>query len=326
MSTHLQEIYEARDAIRDVVIETPLVYSHVLSDVKGYDVYLKLENLQVTGAFKIRGCYNKMRKLPTSVNGIIAASSGSHGIASALAARLRGLSATVVMPATSPEIKRKRVRGYGATLVIHGNTYDDAYDLAKDKANAEGKVFVPSFDDIDIIHGQGTIALEILDRCPQVDFMAVPVGGGGLYAGVLLAMKELRPDVPVWGVQSEGAPSMALSFSSGRIERLASISTLADAIAVKAPGKIPFEIIKQYGDGIATVPDSAILEAAGSLAMWAKIMAEPAAAAALAVDWPSILGRKPKAAVFVVSGGNMSVATLQKAIESVEEWPTSFKR
>jgi len=322
MKPYIDEIIEARNTIRKVIVETPLYLSQVLSDVMGFEVYLKLENLQVTGAFKIRGCYNKMTKLGRGIKGIIAASSGSHGIASALAASRLGIPATVVMPSSSPEIKRKRVKSYGASLVIHGETYDDAYTLAKEMAEAEDKAFVPSFDDIDIIIGQGTIALEIFDSLPGVDFIGCPVGGGGLYAGILLAVKALRPEVPVWGVQSEGAASGAVSFAAGRVEHLDRIDTIADAIAVKSPGKVPFEIIKQYGDGIAVTPDTRILEATGRLALWAKVLAEPAAAATLAVDWPAVTGRTPKKAVFIISGGNVSRAMLAKALESCEEWPS----
>jgi len=322
MKPQINQVIEARNTIRDVIVQTPLCLSQVLSDVMGFEVYLKLENLQATGAFKIRGCYNKMVKLGRGTKGIVAASSGSHGIASALAASRLGIPATVVMPSASPEIKRKRVRGYGASLVIHGETYDDAYALAKDMALAEDKVFVPSFDDIDIIIGQGTVALEILEALPDVDFIGCPVGGGGLYAGMLLVTKALRPDMPVWGVQSEGAASGALSFQSGHIEHLDHLTTIADAIAVKSPGKVPFEIIKQYGDGIATTPDTRILEAMGRLLLWAKVLAEPAAAATLAVDWPAVTGRTPRKAVFVISGGNVSRALLVRALDSCEEWPS----
>jgi threonine dehydratase len=322
MDAQLQAIYDAREAIKHIVLRTPLIKSHVLSDVLGYDVYLKLESLQVTGAFKIRGCYNKIRQLPSGTRGIIAASSGSHGIASALAARMLGIPATVVMPETSPIIKRKRVQGYGAELVIHGQTYDDAYDLAKDRAESTGCAFVPSFDDVSIIQGQGTIGLELLEDRPAVDLIVCPVGGGGLYAGVLLATKSLRPEVPVWGVQAEGAQTMAMSMKEGTVVRVPSISTIADAIAVKAPGRIPFEIIKKYGDGVATVDDEAILEATGRLCLWAKVMAEPAGAAGLAADWRDELGRTPKAAVFIVSGGNIATATLKRAMEACEEWPS----
>jgi threonine dehydratase len=322
MKPYIDQVREARNTISGVAIETPLCKSQVLTEVMGFEVYLKLENLQVTGAFKIRGCYNKMSRLDRRGKGIIAASSGSHGIASALAAKLLGIPATVVMPAASPEIKRKRVKGYGANLVIHGETYDDAYDLAKEMAAAEGKVFVPSFDDIDIIIGQGTIALEILDALPDADFIGCPVGGGGLYAGMLLAVKATRPDLPVWGVQAEGAASGASSMASGRIERLDRIGTIADAIAVKSPGRVPFEIIKEKGDGIAVTTDARILQATGQLALWAKVLAEPAGAAALAVDWPAVTGRTPRKAVFVVSGGNISRAALATALESCEEYPS----
>jgi len=321
LKSYLQQILGAQQTISPVALNTPLVLSHVLSDVFGFRVYLKLENLQVTGAFKIRGCFNKMANLPKRTSGIVAASSGSHGIASAFAAKLCGFEAKVVMPSTSPEVKRKRVKGYGASLIIHGTTYDDAYEVAKDMAAEEGKVFVPSFDDLDIVLGQATIALEIAQQLPDVDFVAAPIGGGGLYAGLLLAFAELKPELAVWGVQAEGAPSMAVSVNSGRIERLASISTVADAIAVKAPGKVPFEIIHRYSSGIATVSDDAIVEATGRLALWAKVMAEPAAAAALAVDWTSVLGHKPKEAVFVISGGNVSKEVLAKAMAEVSDWP-----
>ena len=322
MKPYIDQIRDARNTIREVIVQTPLYKSQVLSEVMGFEVYLKLENLQVTGAFKIRGCYNKMAKLGRGTAGIVAASSGSHGIASALAARLLGIPATVVMPSASPEVKRKRVKGYGAKLVIHGETYDDAYILAKQMAASEGKVFVPSFDDIDIIIGQGTIALEILSSLPDVDFIACPVGGGGLYAGMLLAAKALEPGLPVWGVQSEGAASCAASLASGRIEHLDRLTTIADAIAVKSPGQVPFDIIREHGDGIAVTTDDRILEATGRLALWAKVLAEPAGAAALAVDWPAETGRTPRKAVFVVSGGNISRAMLTRALESCEEHPS----
>ena len=316
MAEYLPLVRRAAEAIRPYVVRTPLVPSRTFSERFGFPTYLKLENLQVTGAFKIRGAMNKVLALKQAgVRRVVAASSGSHAMGVSLAARISGLEATIVMSETSPPLKREKVRSYGARLVVEGRTFDDAYQVALELAAETGASFISGIEDEEVMAGHGTIGLEIAEDLPEVDFVAIPVGGGGAISGLLMALKEGRRSVQVWGVQSDGAPSMKVSLDRGEVTTLPGINTVADAIAVRRPGSRAFEMVKERGDGVTTVPDDRIIETVGVVALSEKLVCEPASAAALAVDWPKVLSREPKAAVFVVTGGNITKELLVTALE-----------
>lgn len=321
-----RSVSEAAERIRPYVVRTPLVHSPAFSELLGFPVWLKLENLQVTGAFKIRGATNALLILKRrGVGHVVTASSGSHAMGVALAARRLGLRATVVMAETSPEVKRRKVVDYGAELVVEGRGFDDSYRRAAALARDLGAPLVSGIDDETVMAGQGTMAMEILEDLPRVDFVAVPVGGGGAIGGVLAAVRVGVPgghgrerggagNPRVWGVQAEGAPSMKVSLEKGEPTLLEAIDTIADAIAVRRPGLRPFEMVRRYADGVVTVPDRDMLRAAGRLALWAKVVAEPASAAPLAVRWDELLPAKPKAAAFIVTGGNIPPDLLLEGI------------
>jgi len=319
LARYLEMVREAAAAIGPWVVRTPLVHSRSFSDRFGFPVYLKLENFQVTGAFKIRGAMNKVLGLKRAgVEHVVAASSGSHAMGVALAARTCGIRATIVMPATSPKLKRGKVRSYGAELIVEGATFDDAYRAATGLASQTGAVFVSGIEDELVMAGHGTMALEILEDLPKLDFVAIPVGGGGAISGLLMALKEGDRPVQVWGVQSSGSPSMKVSIEKGEVVELPAISTVADAIAVRKPGRKAFELVRELADGVVTVDDEEIVRAAGRLGLWDKVVAEPAAAAGLAVNWSRLLPTKPRAAAVVVTGGNATREFLIKALNQAE--------
>ncbi len=320
MGECLSSVREAASSIKPYIVRTPLVHSHAFSEYYEFPVYLKLESLQITGAFKLRGAMNRVLALKKAgVTHVIAASSGSHAMGVSLAARTCGMKATIVMPTTSPELKRKKVLSYGADLIIDGRNYDDSYRAAVDMSKETGAEIVSSIEDEDVIVGHGTMALEILEDLPQVDFVGIPIGGGGVIAGLLVALKGDSRGIRVWGVESTGAPSMKVSLMKGEPTELPEINTIADAIAVRKPGNRPFRLVKELADGVTTVDDSDILKAVGRLALWAKVVAEPASAATLAVEWNQILETRPKAAVFIITGGNISKALLLKGISEAEQ-------
>ncbi|MGE5485839.1 MAG: threonine ammonia-lyase [Ignavibacteriales bacterium] len=316
MAHYLPMVIKAASSIKPYVVRTPLVHSRAFSGHFGFPVYLKMENFQVTGAFKIRGAANKVLALKEAgVKHVVAASSGSHAMGVSLSARTCGMKATIVMPVTSPELKRKKVLSYGAELVVEGRNYDDSYRIACEMADKRGAVMVSGVEDELVMAGHGTMGLEILEDLPDVDFVAIPVGGGGVISGLLMALKESRAGIRVWGVQSTGAPSMKVSLDRGQVTELPRIDTIADAIAVRKPGERPFRLVRDLADGIATVDDAEIIKTIGRLAFWDKVVAEPASASTLAVNWNEVLEEKPKAAVFIVTGGNISKELLLKAIE-----------
>lgn len=322
---YLDLVRGAASAIRPYVVRTPLVLSRSETARLGFPVYLKLENLQVTGAFKIRGATNAVLALKErGVAHVVAASSGSHAMGVALAARVCGLRATIVMSESSPEVKRRKVRAYGADLRVEGATFDDSYRLAMDLARASGAVFLSGIEDEMVMAGHGTMGLEILEDLPGVDLVACPVGGGGAISGLLMALKGARgpsgsPAPRVWGVQAAGAPSMKVSLERGEVTEIPRAETMADAIAVRRPGRPAFHLVRELADGITTVTDAAMLEAVGRLAWQDKIVAEPAGAAPFAVDWDRVLDRRPKAAVFIVTGGNISKDLFLRALSEVTE-------
>lgn len=282
----------------------------------GCDVYLKLENLQKTGSFKIRGAYNKIRLLTPSerTHGVIAASAGNHAQGVAYAARMGGVKATIVMPEIAPLAKITATRGYDAEVVLSGAGYDEAYLKAQEIQHQAGQTFVHAFNDQAVIAGQGTIGLEILEALEDVTAIVVPIGGGGLIAGVAMAVKETAPHVKIYGVQAEGAPAMYMSKREHVIKTTPDAATIADGIAVKVPGDLTFSIIDQYVDDVVVVNDEAIANTILMVLERAKLMVEGAGAVSLA----AVLNGKIPAAgrvVSIISGGNIDVNFISRIIE-----------
>jgi threonine dehydratase len=311
----LADIEEAREFLRPVVIETPMEESRWLSAAAGGPVSLKCENLQRTGSFKIRGAYLRMSRLSEQdrANGVVAASAGNHAQGVALAAQLLGIKATVFMPEGAPIPKENATRGYGAHVVFHGSSVDEALVEAKKFSAETGAVLIHPFDHADIVTGQGTCGLEILEQCPDVRTVLVSTGGGGLIAGIATAVKALRPDVRVVGVQAEGAAAFPASLAEGRPIPVGAMSTMADGIAVGCPGEVPFAAIQRYVDDVVTVSEEALSQALLLLLERAKMLVEPAGAAAVAaiLDGPD---RFETPAVAVLSGGNVDPLLLMRVI------------
>ena len=311
----LAAIEEARVLLRGVAIETPMEESRWLSQVAGGPVYLKCENLQRTGSFKIRGAYLRMSRLSVEERaaGVVAASAGNHAQGVALAAQMLDIKATVFMPEGAPIPKEKATRGYGAQIRFHGHSVDEALVEAKRFAADTGAVLIHPFDHLDIVTGQGTCGLEILDQCPDVRSVLVSTGGGGLIAGIAAAVKAKRPDVRVVGVQAEGAAAYPPSLAEGVPVALAAMTTMADGIAVGCPGDVPFREVQKHVDEIVTVSEESLSRALLMLLERAKLVVEPAGAAAVAaiLDDPS---RFATPAVAVLSGGNVDPLLLMRVI------------
>ena len=315
MSVTLGMILEARERLKGVAQRTGMVQFKALSD-ESSQVYLKTEDLQNTGSFKVRGAYIKIASLSEEERacGVIASSAGNHAQGVALAAKAFGVPATIVMPAGAPLSKVKATCELGANVVLHGTVYDDAYAEACRLQKETGATFIHPFDDPMVIAGQGTIGLEIMDDLPDVNTIVVPIGGGGLASGVAAAVKMLHPNVRVIGVQAAGAAGMKASLDAGHIVELPSAKTIADGIAVKRPGENTFELCRQYLDQVVTVDDDEIAQAILFLMERGKMVAEGAGAAPVA----AILNRKfdvtGKVAA-VISGGNIDVTMLSRIIE-----------
>jgi len=311
------EINQAYNIVKDVVKRTPLEKSRTFSNMIGSNVYLKLENLQNTGSFKIRGAYNKIYSLSEDEKnrGIVCASAGNHAQGVANAATLLGVKSTVYMPIFAPPTKIIATRGYGANVILYGNTYDDAYIAAKKFADEKNLVFIPAYNDEHVIAGQGTIGIEVFDELKDVDVVVVPIGGGGLISGITIALKHLKPDIKIIGVEAEGAQAMKTSIKKNRIVPLRSLSTIADGIAVKTPGNLTFDIIKKYVDDIVTVNDDEIARALYMLLQRAKLVVEPSGAISLAALLTKKVIFPDKNIVTVVSGGNINLSLLTQIIE-----------
>ena len=314
----LDKFEEASEKVKEVTLETKLVYSDYWSQQTGNKVYLKPENMQFTGAYKVRGAYYKISTLSDEerAKGLITASAGNHAQGVAYAAKCYGCKAVIVMPTTTPLIKVNRTKSYGAEVVLYGDVYDEACQKAYELADKEGYTFIHPFDNANVIAGQGTIGLEILHDLDDVDVIVVPIGGGGLISGVALAAKKLKPSVKVYGVQATGAPSMFNSLRDGKIECLEKVSTIADGIAVKQPGENTFEICKTYVDEVVTVKEDEISSAILALIEQQKMIAEGAGAVSVAAVMfdkiPNLAGKK---VVCVVSGGNIDVTILSRVIK-----------
>ena len=311
----LAEIEAARLLLEGIAVRTPMEESRWLSAVAGGEVRIKAENLQRTGSFKARGAYVRLSRLSEAerARGVVAASAGNHAQGVALAAQLVGTRATVFMPEGAPIPKERATRGYGAEGVFTGTYLEDALVAAREFSERTGAVFIHPFDHEDVIAGQGTVGLEILEQLPEVASVVVPTGGGGLLAGVALAVKAVRPDVRVVGVQAKDAAAYPGSLEAGRPTPLEQMRTMADGIAVGRPGDLTFAAVRDHVDDVVTVSEDSLARAVLALAERAKLVSEPAGAAAVAalLDDPS---RFPTPCVAVISGGNIDPLLLGKVI------------
>ncbi|MCZ0859656.1 threonine ammonia-lyase [Methanocorpusculum sp. MG] len=310
----LDKIYHAAYTLRPVIRKTDIIYAPNLS--KDAYIYLKTENLQVTGSFKVRGAYYKISRLSPEekAHGVIACSAGNHAQGVALAAAKNGINSLICIPDNAPISKIEATKSYGAEVELVNGDYDEAYARACELQHKEGRTFIHPFDDDDVIAGQGTIGLEILDQLPNTDAVIVPIGGGGLIAGIAFAIKQLRPDCKVYGVQTEGAPAMKQSFDARQKIPVSAVSTFADGIAVKCPGDITFDLISRYVDEIVTVTDDEAASAVLELIEHQKLIAEGAGAVAVAAAMFHKLPLEGKNVVCVLSGGNIDVTILSRVI------------
>lgn len=311
----LDKIYKARHILRKVIRETDLIYAPKMSS--DCEIYLKTENLQVTGSFKVRGASFMMSQLSDEekARGVIACSAGNHAQGVALAASSQGIKSLICLPDGAPISKVEATKNYGAEVCMVEGVYDDAYNKALELQKEHNYTFIHPFDDENVIAGQGTIGLEILDQLPDADAVVVPVGGGGLISGVAYAIKNLNPDIKIYGVQASGAPSMVNSVHDNKIERLESVSTIADGIAVKEPGQHTFEYCRDYVDEMVTVTDDEISAAILALIERQKLIAEGAGAASVAAVMFGKIPVKGKKVVCLVSGGNIDVTILSRVIK-----------
>ena len=311
----IDKVYEAREVLMDVARKTDVIYAPKLKP--GVDLYLKTENLQTTGSFKVRGAYYKMSKLSAEekARGVIACSAGNHAQGVALAAQKSGIKAVICLPSGAPLSKVEATKSYGAEVCLVDGVYDDAYQKALQLRDEKGYAFLHPFNDEDVIAGQGTIALELVEQLPDFDVVLVPIGGGGLISGIAYTLKTLKPDVKIVGVEALGAPSMKNSVEHGEIETLASVSTIADGIAVKQPGDLTYDCCKKYVDEIVTVTEDEISAAILALMERQKLVAEGAGAVSVAAAMFDKVDLQGKKAVCVVSGGNIDVTILSRVIK-----------
>ena len=311
------DIVAARELLRDVISPTPLLYSRVLSEQAGGPVYLKCENLQRTGSFKIRGAYVRIARLSAAerARGVVAASAGNHAQGVALAAALLGAAATVVMPERAPLPKVAATRGYGAAVIAHGSSVEDALDEALRFAARTGAVFIHPFDHADIVAGQGTVGFEIIEQCPGVRTILVPVGGGGIAAGITVAAHALDPGVRVVGVQAEAVPGLVASLAAGHPVQVVGAPTMADGIAVQRPGDIPFAILAAAADRVVAVSEAALARGLLFCLERAKQVVEPAGAAGVAALLADPTTFEPPIVV-VLSGGNIDPLLLSKLLRN----------
>jgi threonine dehydratase len=312
---YLSEIKKAQKNLKGVSKKTALIYSDVFSKESQNSVYIKPENLQITGAFKIRGAYHKLCTLTHSEKerGVIASSAGNHAQGVAYSAQKLGVYATIVMPKTTPLIKVEATKNYGANVILFGDCYDEAFTEAKRLQKENNYVFIDPFDDLDVMYGQGTIACEILEEIDDIDCILVPIGGGGLISGIALAAKALNPNIKIIGVEPEGAKAMKESMDNNGIVNLSTVRTIADGVAVKKPGALTFEIIRNYVDEIVTVSDFDIMESFLLLLEKHKLISE--ASGALSFAGLKKIQEKGKKIACVLSGGNIDVVTISSMID-----------
>ena len=311
----LDAFKEARSVLQGVLLPTPLIHSPYLSKLCGNHVYLKPENMQVTGAYKIRGAYFKISTLSPEEKerGLITASAGNHAQGVAYAARAAGVAATIVMPTTTPLVKVNNTKDYGAEVILHGEVFDDAAQLAAQLAEEKGLTYVHPFNDLTLATGQGTIAYEIFQDLPDVDIILVPIGGGGLAAGVSTLAKLLNPHVEVIGVEPTGAASMKASLEAGHVVTIPSATTIADGVAVKTPGDLVFPYVQKNVDRVFTIEDGELVEAFLDMTERHKMVVENSGL--LTVAALRHLDCQGKNVVSVLSGGNMDVITMSSLIQ-----------
>ncbi len=311
----LKMIQNAKEVLTGIATETPLFQSKFINP--DADVYIKCENMQVTGSFKLRGAYYKTANLTEeeAMHGVVACSAGNHAQGVALAAKKKGIQAVICMPAGAPLAKVEATKSYGAEVVLVPGVYDDAAAKAAELKNEKGYTFLHPFNDDYVMAGQGTIGLEILEHLEDVEVVLVPIGGGGLISGVACAIKELKPECKVYGVQAEGAPSMFNSLRDGKIETLAEVNTVADGIAVKQPGDKTFEMCQKYVDGIVTVSEEEIASAILMLLEKHKMVAEGAGAVSVAAAMYNKADIQGKKTVCIISGGNVDINILDRIID-----------
>lgn len=310
----LEDFVKAKEKLSKVLLETHLIHSPIFSKESGNVVYIKPENLQKTGSFKIRGAYNKISNLTEEEKkrGVIASSAGNHAQGVAYGARELGIKAVIVMPKSTPLIKVESTKQYGAEVVLYGDVYDDAYKKAKELEEKESYVFVHPFNDEDVLDGQGTIALEILNELPETDIILVPIGGGGLISGIACAAKLIKPDIKIIGVEPEGAASAREAIKENKVVELKEANTIADGTAVKRIGDLNFEYIKKYVDEIIIVSDYELMEAFLLLVEKHKIIAENSGILSIAAT--KKLKEKNKKVVSIISGGNIDVLMISSMI------------
>ena len=311
----LDKVFNAQTVLKSIIRETDMVRAYGIAP--DCELYLKPENLQITGSFKVRGSAYKIAMLSDEekAKGVIACSAGNHAQGVALAATKNGIKSLICLPDSAPISKVEATKGFGADVCLVEGCYDDAYQKALELKESEGYTFVHPFDDENVIAGQGTIALEILGELDNIDAVVVPIGGGGLISGIAYTVKQIRPSVKVYGVQVAGAPSMFNSVKNGEIECLSSVSTIADGIAVKKPGENTYALVKEYVDEIALVSDDEVASAILALIEKQKMIAEGAGAAAVAAVMFDKFDLKGKRVAAVVSGGNIDVTSLSRVID-----------
>lgn len=311
----IDNVYKANQVLKKVARKTDIIHAPKLCP--GCDLYLKTENLQITGSFKVRGAYYKMSKLTAEekARGVVACSAGNHAQGVALAAKENGIKAVICLPDGAPISKVEATKSYGAEVCLVEGVYDDAYKRALQLRDEKGYTFIHPFNDEDVIAGQGTIGLELLEDLPDMDAVLVPVGGGGLISGIAYTLKTLNPHVKVYGVQATGAPSMKNSLEHGEVEELSSVATIADGIAVRKPGDLTYDFCNKYVDEIVTVTDDEISAAILALMERHKLVTEGAGAVAVAAAMFHKVDIEGKKAVCVLSGGNIDVTILSRVIK-----------
>lgn len=313
----LLKIKEARERIGEIIAKTPFAYAPILSKRYSCDIYLKKENLQITGAFKIRGAFNKIAQIKDSEKklGVVAASAGNHAQGVALSASYFNIPATIVMPENTPLTKINGVKSYGAEVLLYGANYDEAYNFAINYAKEKNAIFIHPFADEEVMAGQGTISLEILDKCNDLDIVLVPVGGGGLISGMASAIKQIDPSIKVIGVTAAGAPAMRKSFYLKRAVDSLEVKTIADGIAVRDTSQMTLDIILESVDDIVEVDDEEIADAILFLLETQKLIVEGAGAVGVASLMHNKVDAKGKKIAIVLSGGNIDVTMLSVIIE-----------
>ncbi len=313
----LNDIFNAQKKMQGMIHKTPLDFSKTFSSLAKNEIYLKLENLQKTGSFKVRGSFNKMSSLKKDEiqKGVIAASAGNHAQGVAFSSHLLNIPCTIIMPKGAPLSKIQATRHYGAEVELHGSVFDEALDYALELKERSGAAFVHPFDDYLVIAGQGTVGLEILDQLPEVEVVVCPVGGGGLIAGLALAIKELKPSVKIYGVEALACPSMKQSLHEKKVVSINSMPTMADGIAVKKPGELTFQVVQKYVDEIFCVDEMEIARTMLMILERNKLLVEGSGASSLASLLYQKIPIEGKKTVAIISGGNVDVSFISRIIE-----------